>query len=135
MKELVLYHCRLCGRIICMVNDTGVIPQCCGEAMSRIVAHTSDSGKEKHVPVIRKSSCENACGFRVFVGESPHPMSREHYIEWIALLTDRGLYVRTTRPEDPPEAGFTVCPGEDVIAAYAFCNLHGLWMSEASHEK
>lgn len=62
--------------------------------------------------------------------ESEDPFMRdEDYIKWIAIETESGSYQRKElKPDDQPECVFKSC--EAVIAAYAFCNLHGLWKSE-----
>ena len=52
-----------------------------------------------------------------------------HYIEFIVLETATGYQVHHLRPGQKPEADFAVT--EPVIAAYEYCNLHGLWMAKA----
>ena len=34
-------------------------------------------------------------------------------------------------PEEAPEAAFALAEGDEVVAAYDYCNLHGLWKAEA----
>ena len=34
------------------------------------------------------------------------------------------------RPSAPAEAHFMLTDGEEVISAFAYCNLHGLWVTE-----
>ena len=43
-----------------------------------------------------------------------------------SLLQKRGL-----KPGEKPEAVFALAEGETVVAAYEYCNLHGLWKAEA----
>lgn len=123
MKELVMYRCNVCGNIICMINNSGVTPVCCGEEMSRIEIHTKDEFSEKHVPVIQ----QNGCRVQVTVGEVPHPMTDAHHIEWIVLITSCGSHCCKVRSCDKASAVFYLCEYEKIEAAYAFCNLHGLW--------
>lgn len=125
MKELTLYRCAICGNLICMLQDSGVVPECCGEAMTRIVANTEDASTEKHVPVTRRDGTR----VQTHVGESPHPMTPQHHISMIFLLTNEGLYVRRLNSGGAAEAQFNLCLGEDVRAVYAWCNIHGLWKS------
>lgn len=126
MKELILYKCPICGNMAVMIEHSGVNPVCCGKPMQLLHANTIDASFEKHIPVIDQH------GRDVFIeiGEEAHPMTEDHSILWIALLTDHGLYMRTLHPFDPPKAHFSVNTDEDVIAAYAYCNLHGLWVKE-----
>jgi superoxide reductase len=91
--------------------------------MDRLVANTVDAAKEKHVPVIEKIEG----GYKVSVGSVAHPMTKEHYIEWIELVSCDGAYVQRMmlEPDAAPEAVFK-CDA-DKVEAMAYCNLHGLW--------
>jgi superoxide reductase len=66
---------------------------------------------------------------RVCVGSVEHPMTEAHLIEWIILLTDKGSYKYNFKANDKPECKFILRKDEKVIHAYAYCNLHGLWMA------
>ena len=90
-----------------------------------ITPNTTDGAYEKHVPVIE----QHGDHVTVRVGSVAHPMLPEHYIEWIILETQTGSQRRDLKPGDKPEADFAVT--EPVIAAYEYCNLHGLWKAEA----
>ena len=117
-------RCKVCGKIIAMVNDCSSCPtKCCGEAMEEIIPNTSDGAAEKHVPVIKVDGNHVV----VEVGSVAHPMLDVHYIEWIALQTDKGNQRKQLKPGDAPRAEFALLPGEKVVAAYAYCNLHSLF--------
>ena len=66
----------------------------------------------------------------VKVGEAPHPMLEEHYIQWICLHTEKGLQFVNLKPGDAPEAVFALAPDDAVIEAFDYCNIHGLWVSK-----
>ena len=119
------YKCEHCGNIIAMVKDAGVSVVCCGQKMTELVPNTEDAAQEKHVPVYEKKS--NI--LEVTVGSVEHPMAEEHFIEWIALQTDKGNQRKVLKPGDAPKADFALLDGEEVQAIYAYCNLHGLWMA------
>ncbi len=121
--ELKFFKCEHCGNIIEMVEDKGVPVVCCGQRMTELVAGTSDGAREKHVPVYEV----NGNTVHVKVGEVAHPMIPEHYIEWIALQTKNGVQRKELKPGEKPEANFALCDGDEVVAVYAYCNLHGLW--------
>ena len=123
MNDPVIYRCEICGNLLFTIDNSGVIPTCCGEPMTEVTANTEDAVHEKHVPVIRQDHNSVA----VWVGAEPHPMSVSHRINFVVLVTDKGAYVRTFSPGDAPEAQFILAPDESVEAAYAWCNLHGLW--------
>ena len=63
----------------------------------------------------------------VKVGEVDHPMLEAHYIQWIALETNLDNQRKVLKPGQEPKAQFALLPGEQVIAVYEFCNLHGLY--------
>ncbi|MCR5824478.1 MAG: desulfoferrodoxin [Lachnospiraceae bacterium] len=121
--KLIFYRCSKCGQIVAIVKGTGCPVTCCGEEMKEIKAGTSDGAREKHVPVFEvKGNIVT-----VTVGSVEHPMLPEHYIEWIALQTKSGNQRKALKPGDAPKAEFALCPGDEVVAVYAYCNLHSLW--------
>lgn len=54
-------------------------------------------------------------------------MLENHYIQWIALETKKGFQRLELQPGTEPKATFALVPGDEVVAAYEYCNLHGLW--------
>lgn len=118
------FKCEVCGKMIAMVNDVSCCPtKCCGEPMKEIVPNTSDGAAEKHVPVVKVEGNHVV----VEVGSVAHPMVEAHYIEWIALETNMGNQRKQLKPNEAPRAEFALLPGEKVVAAYAYCNLHSLF--------
>ena len=63
----------------------------------------------------------------VTVGSVEHPMTQEHYIEWVCLETEHGIQYAHLDPDDKPKAKFSICDGDEVRTVYAFCNQHDLW--------
>ena len=121
--EMKFYRCGHCGQIVAFVKNVGVPVMCCGQKMQEIVPGTTDASVEKHVPVYEVKD-----GIvTVAVGSAEHPMLEAHYIEWIAIQTNFGSQMKALKPGDAPKAQFALLPGEEVIAAYEYCNLHGLW--------
>ena len=116
------YRCNHCGNIIAFVESSGVPVVCCGEEMQEIIPSSTDAAQEKHVPVITISGNK----VHIAVGSTAHPMTSEHNIAWIALQTKQGNQ-RKELKGDTPAADFMLCDGDEVITAYAYCNLHGLW--------
>ena len=120
---LKLYKCAHGGNIVEMVEDKGVTPVCCGEAMTLLDPNTTDAATEKHVPVVEKDGSK----ITVKVGSVEHPMTDEHHISFIILETDKGVQKKYLDPAGKPEAEFVLSEGETAIAAYEYCNLHGFW--------
>lgn len=125
MKNLNFYICEKCGNIVEMIYDSGVNPVCCGQKMTKLVAGVVDASREKHVPVVTL----NDNSVKVSVGAITHPMSDEHNIAWICLHTENGAQLKYLAPDEAPEAVFSV-ENDKPIAAYAYCNLHGLWKTD-----
>ena len=123
--EMRFYRCETCGQMVAIVVKKGCPIMCCGKPMQEIIPGTTDASLEKHVPVV---SVEGNI-VTVKVGSAEHPMLPEHYIEWIALQTKAGNQRKALKPGDAPCACFALCEGDEVVAAYAYCNLHSLWKS------
>lgn len=117
------YICKHCGNIITYVHDSGVKVVCCGEEMQEIVPGTIEASAEKHIPVITV----DGKNVHVVVGSVEHPMGEAHYIQWIVLETKNGHQRKNLTFNDKPMADFCICEGDEVVAAYEYCNLHGLW--------
>jgi superoxide reductase len=117
------FQCGVCGKMIAVVKDTVVPLMCCGRKMNELIPGTVEASAEKHIPVW---SVEGNV-VTVTVGSVIHPMAEEHFIEWISLQTKQGNQRKALKPGDTPTACFALCEGDEVEAAYAYCNLHGLW--------
>lgn len=112
--------------LVMMIGGNGADILCGGKPMTFLKANTTDAAQEKHVPQVTVD------GKKVFVkvGSIEHPMTEAHLIQWIYLQTKKGgQYVHLTA-NDKPEAEFVVADGDEPIAAYEYCNLHGLWKAD-----
>ena len=119
IMEQKFFICRHCGNIIAFVDNKGVPVMCCCSRMEELVPGTVDASTEKHVPVV---TVEGQL-VTVDVGAVAHPMTPEHSIQWVSLQR------KALKPGDAPQVRFAICEGDEVVAAYAYCNLHGLWKS------
>ena len=72
--------------------------------MQELKAGVTDAAVEKHVPVYTIEGSH----VHVVVGETKHPMLEEHFIEWITLNTNQGIYRKQLNPGQEPVADF--CP-------------------------
>lgn len=125
MKNIKFYICEHCGNIVEMVHDAGVKPVCCGQKMNELVPNSVEASGEKHIPAVtvREGIVE------VNVGSVDHPMVEEHFIEWVQVITDKGVQRKYLNAGEAPNAVFPL--GDDkAVAVYAYCNLHGLWKTE-----
>ena len=56
-------------------------------------------------------------------------MLPEHFIGWVYVQTGNDGQRKALKPGDKPNVTF--CLGNDkAMSIYAYCNLHGLWMTE-----
>lgn len=136
MKKKRFYFCPICGNLIEMVHDSGNVPYCCGKVMQELEAGVTDGKEEFHVPVCLTDGNRVA----IKIGDQPHPMEEKHYIEWIEAVTNRRVIRKYLCQGCEPIMRFKLEDGEELCKAYAYCNLHKLWMcncktSEACHTK
>ena len=127
MVEPKFYICRTCGQMLTTLQNALCVPQCCGDEMEALSANTVDASQEKHVPAVKVEGRR----VTVKVGSVPHPMVEAHYIQWIYLQTKNGGQFHYFAPGDAPEATFALAEGDAAVAAYEYCNLHGLWKADA----
>ena len=120
------YKCPVCGNIITKAKDSGVPVMCCGQKMEELIPGTSDGAAEKHVPAVKVEGNKVI----VEVGSVEHPMADVHYIEWIILESEKGFQKVDLKPDQAPRAEFLLADGDKPVAAYEYCNLHGLWKAE-----
>lgn len=119
------YICRHCGNIVEMVQNVGVPVMCCGQKMEELVPNTVEASGEKHLPVV--SVADGVV--TVNVGAVDHPMLPEHFIGWVYLETENGGQRKVLKAGDSPNVKFAL-GDEKPVAVYAYCNLHGLWMTK-----
>ena len=115
--------CEHCGNMVAAIKTDGCPIMCCGKEMKVLEPGTSDGAHEKHVPVWKTEGSL----VHVTVGAVEHPMLDAHYIEWVSLQTKFGNQRKALKPGDAPKVCFALCEGDEVVAVYAYCNLHGLW--------
>ena len=120
MKELIIKKCLKCGAVVevlhdCTCADCGI--KCCGEQMLTLKPNTMDAVFEKHVPNYEVQ------GDKILVSVN-HVMEPNHFIEWVALVTETQVYKRVFNFNEKPEAVFPYVKNSKI---YSFCNKHGLW--------
>lgn len=122
-KRLDIYKCEICGNIAELYVNGNTPMSCCGQKMTLMEEKTADMTTEKHVPVVEKVDG----GYKVTVGSTLHPMTEEHYIQWIQLVAGDMVMTQFLKPGQEPIAYFKT----DATDVYAreYCNLHGNWKS------
>ena len=104
--------CPVCGNVIASVGEALVM--CCGITLPPMEAEEPD---EEHRISVEKIEDE------YFVSVD-HPMTKDHYISFIAAVSDSGIQLSKMYPESNAETGFRTSL---VRYIYAYCNRHGLY--------
>lgn len=122
-RELIIKRCEKCGATIkaikdCNCNGCGIV--CCDEPMKELIPNSVDAAVEKHVPNYTVE------GDKIIVTVN-HVMEDEHYIEWIAMHSEKQECTKYLNPGEETKVTFKYIPGSTI---YAYCNKHGLWKNE-----
>ncbi len=113
--------------IVEVLSNTGEEIKCGDKIMHELVANSTNAAQEKHVP--RVSVEGNTV--KVDVGSVAHPMEEAHSIIWVHIVTNQGIQRKYLQSNTDPVVEFALCNDEKLQEVYAYCNLHGLWMSKA----
>ncbi|WP_251318148.1 helix-turn-helix domain-containing protein [Flintibacter muris] len=112
MKKLRFYVCPDCGSLITATAEAGV--SCCGRTLLPLKPQKVESEDKLSVEKIDDSW---------FVASS-HPMTKDHYISFVALLTGDTLLLRRLYPEWDLQTRIP-CLGHGILLWY--CTRHGLF--------
>jgi len=116
-----VYKCSVCGNMTEVIHTGVGTIVCCGKEMTLMTDEVKpEISAEKHIPVVSKEGNT----VTVKVGSVPHPMTPEHYIQWIEVITENKIYRKQLTPNDAPEATFEIT--EDIATVREYCNLHSL---------
>lgn len=102
------------------------LDECMKEGYVIMDSTKKEEAIEKHLPVVEKIGKK----ITVHVGSISHPMAEEHSIGWIFLETKQGAQFRRFKADEEPRGEFILSDGDEPIAVYAYCNLHGLWKTK-----
>ena len=106
------YVCPVCGNVIHAMGQGSF--HCCGVTLPRLEAEEPD---QEHAITLEKVEED-------YYITLDHPMSKDHYIAFVAYLTiDRALLQRTY----PEQEGAVRFPRLGPGRILAYCNRHGLF--------
>ena len=112
MLKSVWYICPACGNVIFGTGEAVI--SCCGIVLPPLMEEPMDEGHQIHTEFIEDE---------IYVSMN-HPMTREHYISFLATVSDQGLQLVKLYPEGNAEARFK---RSRVSSLFAYCNRHGLF--------
>ena len=106
------YVCPVCGNVIRTVGEAMIC--CCGITLPPLVPEEPDEAHGMSVEPVEDE---------LFVSLA-HPMTKEHYVSFIAAASDNGLQMIKLYPEGNAEGRFK---RDRIKYVYAYCNRHGLF--------
>ena len=112
MAKGKFYVCPICGNII-QTSGEAVI-SCCGITLPPLEAESPNQEHELKVEIVEDE---------YFVTIN-HPMTKEHYISFLAAISNDGVQLVKLYPEEDAQARFKI---SRVRKLYAYCKLHGLF--------
>ena len=110
MKKLNFYVCPDCGNLITAAVESGV--SCCGRTLLPL-----EPQKPEEPLSVEKIDDS-------WFVSSPHPMDKDHYVSFVALLTGDTLFLRRLYPEWDLQTRIPAF-GHGILLWY--CTQHGLF--------
>lgn len=106
------YVCPVCGNVIRATGEAVI--SCCGITLPPLEAEPAD---EDHA--IRLEIVEDE-----YYVSIDHPMAKDHFISFLAAVSDQGVQFVKLYPEGNAETRFKI---SGIRKFYAYCNRHGLF--------
>lgn len=106
------YVCPVCGNVIQTTGEAVI--SCCGITLPPLESEVPDEDHSLNIETIEDE----------YYVTLNHPMTKEHYISFIAAISDQGVQLVKLYPEANAQARFKI---SRVRKIYAYCNRHGLF--------
>ena len=110
LKKLRFFVCPVCGNVLTALGEASI--SCCGVTLPALEAEE----EEGHDIRVERIDHE-------YYVTLDHPMTKGHYVSFIALVNSDRLELVKLYPEQDCAARFT-SRGHGIV--YAYCNRHGL---------
>lgn len=112
MHRLCFYVCPLCGNILQATGEAVI--SCCGITLPPLQPEAPDEAHAIHLEAVEDE-------YYVTVD---HPMTKDHFISFLAAVSDQCVQTVKLYPEGPAGARFKI---NRVRWLYAYCNHDGLF--------
>ena len=137
-----MFVCQVCGHIE-FENIPEKCPVCTASKDKYVenaeaIMESEKEGKEKHIPEILVT---DDCGLipdvcrdiHIKVGSTPHPMTEEHWINWIDIYVNKVHTGRSyLQPNMQPAVSIHLKKeNTGTLNVIEHCNKHGSWLAEA----
>ena len=120
MKKCKFYVCPVCGNAILATGEAVII--CCGITLPPLEAEIPDTDHTISLEPVEDE-------YYVTVD---HPMTKTHYISFLAAVSDQRIQFVKLYPEGEAAARFKV---DRVERIYAYCNRHGLFVLDLKQKR
>ena len=108
------YVCPICGNVVTALGEGAF--SCCG---SQLMPQDAEDAPEEGPHAIKVERIEDEWYVTL-----DHPMTKNHFVSFIAYVTMDGMQLRKLYPEQSAEARFHIGSSGYL---YVFCNRHGLF--------
>ena len=112
MTKTVFYVCPVCGNVLWSTGEAVV--SCCGIVLPPLEQEEPDAAH-----ALTREIAEDE-----YYVTLDHPMKKDHYISFLAAVSDQGVQLVKLYPEGNAEARFKI---DRVRYMFAYCNRHGLF--------
>ena len=116
MLRSKIYVCPVCGNVMLAAGEAVI--SCCGVTLPPQEEAAADEEHQLRAELVEDE---------YFVSLN-HPMTKTHYISFLAAVSDQGIQFMKLYPEGNAEARFKT---SRVRYLYAYCNRHGLFQLKA----
>ncbi len=111
IDKIRFYVCTSCGNILVSTGSASIF--CCGRKLERVLP------SDTHIaPEITVEETDND-----YYITFAHPMTKEHYLSFVAYVKSDRLFLNRLYPEQSPTCRFPITTGGKL---YAYCIKHGL---------
>lgn len=115
MLRTYFYVCPVCGNV--MTSTGEAVISCCGITLPHLDYEPEDDEHTIECEVIEDD----------YYVSMDHPMTKGHFISFIAGVSDQGVQIIKLYPEGNAEARIRISRTKMI---YAYCNRHGLFQKK-----
>lgn len=115
MRKTQFYVCPVCGNIITAMADASIT--CCGKKLTALPLQKADETQCLDIEKIENE----------YFVSSNHPMERQHYISFVALLSADGVIFRKLYPQWDLQCRLPFVRRARLVW---YCTQHGLFYQE-----
>ena len=123
-KKLDIFKCEICGNVVEITSEGFGSLVCCGKDMILLPENQAHEDNAHFAHVEKTSDIQKRVYFN-------HPMTPEHHIEYIEVISPDGKYVKRKflKQDDKAELSFK-CDCTEGFYVRLYCNLDGVWITK-----